>query len=121
MAFREKFSADVKTLYSGITVDPFQLNKLKKINNSTAYFPEVVFDTIREMENIGENQFHMFLNERLIYQKSPICKKISKNNMNLWNHSQHDNKAAYTPSNQVINNMRSAIEYRPELSCIIFT
>ena len=57
MAFREKFSADVKTLYSGITVNPFQLNKLTKINNSTAYFPEVVFDTIREMENIGKISF----------------------------------------------------------------
>ena len=41
--------------------------------------------------------------------------------MNLWNHSQHDNKAAYTPSNQIIIKMRSAIEYHPELSNIIFT
>ena len=119
-SFQETFARDVKTLCNGMPVNPFQLNKLTKINNSTVSVPDIAFMTVKEMEDKGEEQFNAFLYDRLIYQKVSICATIPKNKINIWNITQPDAEKPYVPSNSVINKMRSACEHRPDLAQKVF-
>ena len=65
--YRKKLSSDAKTLCESMTINPFSQIKLMTINNSHV-IPNVVFDTLKKMEEVGEKQLIDFLNDRLIYQ-----------------------------------------------------
>ena len=107
-AFCKKFMSDINTLLDGLPVNPFQSVKLSKINNSGVIVAEQ-----------GEKQFISFINDRLIFQRKPISATIHKNKFKIWELSKIDDKP-FLPSSSVINKMRSACEYRPELADTIF-
>ena len=65
--YRKNLSSDAKTLCESMTINPFSQIKLMTINNSHV-IPNVVFDTLKKMEEVGEKQLIDFLNDRLIYQ-----------------------------------------------------
>ena len=117
--YRKKLSSDVKTLCKSMTINPFSQTKLMTINNSHV-IPNVVFDTLKKMEEVGEKQLIDFLNDRLIYQKVSICLTIPKNNFCIWYTPKIDTKKPFTPSNSEITKMRNACEHRPEIAKIVF-
>ena len=60
---KKKFSSDVKTLCKSMTINPFSQTKLMTINNSHV-IPDVAFNILKKMEEVGEKQFNYFLNDR---------------------------------------------------------
>ena len=48
--FQDRFQGDVRKVYSGMSCNPFKLNKLTAINNPSSYFPDIVFDNICKLE-----------------------------------------------------------------------
>ena len=61
--YKKKFSSDVKTLCKSMTINPFSQTKLMTINNSHV-IPDVAFNILKKMEEVGEKQFNYFLNDR---------------------------------------------------------
>ena len=105
--YRKKFSSDVKTLCKSMTINPFSQTKLMTINNSHV-IPDVAFNTLKKMEEVGEKQFIDFLNDRLIYQKVSICEIIRKDDFWIWYTPEIDTEKPFTPSNSEITKMRNA-------------
>ena len=68
----------------------FPQKKIMTINNSDV-IPDVAFNTLKKMEEVGEKQFIDFLNDQLIYQKVSICETIPKNNFCIWYTPEIDN------------------------------
>ena len=81
--YRKMFSSDVKILCKSMTINPFCQTKLMTINDLHV-IPDVAFNTLKKMEEFREKQFIDFLNDRLIYQKVPICDTIPKNDFCIW-------------------------------------
>ena len=53
-AFKKNFVADVKILCKVFAMNPFQRDKLKKLDNSSTFFPDISIETLRCMETKGE-------------------------------------------------------------------
>ena len=79
-----------------------------------------MFESIKSMEKIGQNQFSSFMRDCLILGKKPISETIHKNNFKIWDFNETDNEKSFAPTNSTINKMRSACEHRPELAENVF-
>ena len=115
----KKFSSDVKTLRKSMTIDPFSQTKSMTINNSHV-IPDIAFNTLKKMEEVGGKQFIDFLNDQLIYQEVSIYETIPKNNFCLWYTPEIGTEKPFTPSNSEITKLRNACEHRPEIAKIVF-
>ena len=115
----KKFSSDVKTLRKSMTINPFSQTKSMTINNSHV-IPDIAFNTLKKMEEVGGKQFINFLNDQLIYQEVSICETIPKNNFCLWHTPEIGTEKSFTPSNSEITKLRNACERRPEIAKIVF-
>ena len=118
--YQECFANDVRTLYAGIPSNPFENDELTKLNDPTAFVPEILYTKIAEIEKIGEEQFVRFLNDRLLYQKVSICETIPQNNFCIWDFKKHEPEQPFLPNHSTANKMRSACEYRPEKAKEVF-
>ena len=115
----KKFSSDVKTLRKSMTINPFSQTKSMTINNSHV-IPDIAFNTLKKMEEVGGKQFIDFLNDQLIYQEVSIYETIPKNNFCLWYTPEIGTEKLFTPSNSEITKLRNACEHRPEIAKIVF-
>ena len=68
--FCENFASDINTLLSGLPINPFKSTKLHKINNSVIFVPDSMFESIKSMEKIGQNQFSSFMRDCLIRKET---------------------------------------------------
>ena len=55
----ERFSSDVKTMCKSMSINPFTQDKLVTLNCAQA-IPDIAITTLRNMEEIGENQVVRF-------------------------------------------------------------
>ena len=115
----KKFSSDVKTLRKSMTINPFSQTKSMTINNSHV-IPDIAFNTLKKMEEVGGKQFIDFLNDQLIYQEVSIYETIPKNNFCLWYTPEIGTEKPFTASNSEITKLRNACEHRPEIAKIVF-
>ena len=119
--FRKNFVADVKVLCKGFAMNPFQQDKLKKMNNSNISFAEKTVHVLKCMEAKGEEDVVAFITERLVLGKVSICKTIKNNDYDLWNEAPvKKDKISYAPSKSVINKMKSACEFRSDMALELF-
>ena len=115
-SFRLKFKKDVQTLTSGIIINPFEVDHLTMINNTSVHFSTKVILEIRGIEEKGHSQFKTFTVERLVKQTKPINEKIDKNGLLLLNtdpKGKSASKSNHTVSSVLLNKLKSAIPYRP--------
>ena len=118
--FQRLFTDDVKTLCLGMPVNPFIGSQLVKLNDPSACIPDCVVTKLERMEKDGEKQVVTFINDRLLYQKFPICETIPRNNISLWTVEKLDKDHPFLPTPSVLSKMRSACDHRPEQSKEVF-
>ena len=121
--FQDRFQADVRKVYSGMSCNPFKLNKLTAINNPSFCFPDIVFDNICKLEETGKRQFDEFLENRLIKQKVPINAKITENKFTLLGNANLNKKEKPKDmkiKQTIITKLRTALSYREKESERLF-
>ena len=57
-AFQNRFTSDVKILQQAIVNDPFELDKLTKINNFDVTFDDHVFQDLAKLTDEGQKEFN---------------------------------------------------------------
>ena len=77
--FRQKFNRDVESFYQAVPCNLFEMTSLSTINNS-APFPQSVSNQLKQVMSTGKRQVKLFIQDRLLMQKTAITEKISKNN-----------------------------------------
>ena len=75
--FKQKFNRDVESVYQAIPCNPFEVASLSTINN-LAPFPPLVFGQLKRVLSTRERQVEVFIQDRLLMQKTAITEKISK-------------------------------------------
>ena len=119
--FRKNFLSDVKTLCKGFALNPFLEEKLKRINNSKVFFLEKAVEVLKVMEAQGEKDVEGFITDRLVLGTVSLCERITSNDYDLWSEStSKKDKIAYMPSESILNKMKSACEYRPDMALELF-
>ena len=53
-SFQKNFVSDIKKVISSFTNNPFKLNELTSIGNTTIVFPDIVFKNISMLETCGK-------------------------------------------------------------------
>ena len=71
---RQKFNRDVESVCQAISRNPFEMASLSTINNS-APFPQSAPDQLNQVLSTGERQVKVFIQDRLLMQKTTIQKK----------------------------------------------
>ena len=57
MVFQDTFLKDVQKVYIGMLSNPFEIDKLTSISNTSYSFPDVVFDNISKLKETGKRLF----------------------------------------------------------------
>ena len=78
-AFQNRFTSDVKILQQAIFHNPFELDKLTKINNIDVTFDDKVFQDLAKLTDEGQQQFNSFWNQRLVKASISLDAPIKKN------------------------------------------
>ena len=74
--------------------------KLHKINHDSIVIPELMFERIKSMEDIGEAQFQDFVNDRLIFEKL-ISTDIHIDDFKVWGFSVTDLEKNFAATNSI--------------------
>ena len=82
-AFREAFINDVRIVTKAFTYNPFEETNLANIANTSISFDTEVTENIKNNMMLGEGQFLIFWNTRLVQVKIPIDGSIKSNNLKL--------------------------------------
>ena len=82
-AFREAFINDVRIVTKPFTCNPFEETNLPNITNTSISFDTEVMENIKNNMMLGEGQFLIFWNTRLVQVKIPIDESIKLNNLKL--------------------------------------
>ena len=80
--------------------------------NDSAPFPQSVSDQLKQVLSTGERQVKVFIQDRLLMQKTAIMKKISKNKLPLLNIGSRKN-TSINVGVLFMNKLRSVVEHRP--------
>ena len=80
---RTSFINDFRKLHVKIICNPFELNELRMINNTSVVFSSDIVEQVKTFESKGENQLKMFEKERLIMAKIQIKTILKKNNFSI--------------------------------------
>ena len=72
---RQKFNRDVESVCQAISRNPFEMASLSTINNS-APFPQSAPDQLKQVLSTGERQVKVFIQDRLLMQRTAITEKI---------------------------------------------
>ena len=78
-AFQNRFTSDVKILQQAIFHNPFELDKLTKINNIDVTFDDKVFQDLTKLTDEGQQQFNSFWNQHLVKASISLDAPIKKN------------------------------------------
>ena len=105
-----KFNRDVESVYQAIPYNPFEMSSLSTINNS-APFPKSVSDQLKQVLSTGERLVKVFIQDRLLMQKTAITVKISKNKFPLLSIGS-SNSTSINLEVPFVNKLRSAVEHR---------
>ena len=122
-AFQNRFTSDVKTLEQAIVHNPFELDKLTKINNIDVTFDDKVFQDLAKLTDVGQQQFNSFWNQRLVMASIPLDDPIKKNSFltpGKFEEQKRDKrkKLEYSTDNMI--KLRSACELRRNQSLKLF-
>ena len=122
-AFQNRFTSDVKTLEQAIVHNPFELDKLTKINNIDVTFDDKVFQDLAKLTDVGQQQFNSFWNQRLVMASIPLDDSIKKNSFltpGKFEEQKRDKrkKLEYSTDNMI--KLRSACELRRNQSLQLF-
>ena len=115
--FQTTFSGDVQKVYDGIVTNPFLLDTLTSLSNTSLAFPDNVFHNISILKSTGEKQFLRFFNDRLILGKETIDSKLTKNQFVLPGHVDPSEKKSEKSKSMIIKDsqltkLRSALDHR---------
>ena len=91
-SFQKQFSSDVKKVFDGMTINPFEQDKLTKLSNTNVVFPDQVHHDLKSLLFKGESQFSEFWEKRLIKGETPIDSVIPNNNFLLPGKFEEKNK-----------------------------
>ena len=82
-SFQNRFSSDVKKIIDGMIYNPFELDRLTKINNTNVVFSDTVFKDLSNLLDARQKQFNAFWNNRLVTAKIPVDEHINLKRKNL--------------------------------------
>ena len=121
-SFRTRFIKDVELLVAGFTVNPFEVSDFTPINNTAVQFNDEVRENIRLVPQIGEEQFLIFWNDRLIMAKVPIYKTIKENKHILASSSNSQKRINKDPVHihSMVSKSPSAYKFRNEYVTDLF-
>ena len=71
---RQKFNRDFESVYQAAPCNPFEMASLST-TSSSASFPQSVSDQLKQPLSTGEKQVKVFLQDRLLIQKTAITEK----------------------------------------------
>ena len=122
-AFKRNFAADVKKVYDGFNVNPFEEMNLVNISNASISYDEETRKSLNLCLSNGEEQFQTLVNERLIDRTMSIDALIKKNNYKLPTTTNYtvkveNMKLVYAPA--ILNKMRESIRVRTEQANELF-
>ena len=109
--FRQKFNRDFESIYQAIPCNPFEMSSLSTISNS-ALFSQSLSDQLKQVLSTRETQVKVFIQDRLLMQKTAIAEKISRNKFPLLNTGSSKN-TSINLGVLFMNKLRSAVEHRP--------
>ena len=121
-AFQKRYTLDVKKVIRDMVANPFQLDTLARINNSTIQFDDEVVVDLRFLD-IGEEQVKQFWEDRLVKAVVPIDAKVTKIDFCLpgkFEGKKKEDEKKLVYSNSVLTKLRSVIEIRPEITKKVF-
>ena len=120
--FQERFFKDVQKTLHGMHCNPFEMDKLSAINNTSHYFDNKVYSDLSTLQQKGEEQSQEFIKHRLINPKIPVDAKITKNRHILPGHSPKTTRAveSNTLTSSEITKLRSCISYRRDVAMKVF-
>ena len=78
LSFQKCFFEDTKP-YRNYTCNAFELGELTRIDDTSVKFDRRIIVDTKFLELNGEQKFHIFWNDRLIYSKAPVSDTIKKN------------------------------------------
>ena len=121
-SFRAAFVKDVITVYENIICNPFTLEKLTSISNTSVTFDDSVFLEIKSVQTIGSNQAKQFILDRFINGTVPLNEKITKNNFSLLNQtkSKAGEKGPFKLNPSFLSKLRSGADYRLTVATELF-
>ena len=120
-AFQKRFDSDVKTMYNAMHQNPFEYEKAAKFNDSNQIVDDTVVNDFKLAQSLGTKQYTLFLQDRLIYSKTPVSDPLINNNLWFWDVPDPVKKMNFNPSTMVSNKLRAAISHRQQLSEKLFT
>ena len=82
--FRQKFNRDFGSAYQAIPCNSFDMASFSTLNNSSP-LPQSVSDQLKQAMSTGERQVKVFIQDRLLMQKTVITEKISMDKFPLLN------------------------------------
>ena len=106
-----------------MAINPFELNKLTKINNINVSFDDKVFQDLSKMIDVGQEQFHSFWKERLVTASTPLDAPIKKNSFLTPGKFEEQKKESHKKliySNEIMNKLRSACDLRRDKASQLF-
>ena len=116
-AFREAFINDVRIVTKVFTCNPFEETSLTNITNTSISFDTEVTENIKNNNMVlGEGQFRIFWNTRLVQVKIPIDESLKSNNLKLPGTKVKSNEKEKDPTlaTAMTVKLRSAYLFRAE-------
>ena len=87
------------------------MSSLSTISNS-ALFSQSLSDQLKQVLSTRERQVKVFIQDRLLMQKTAIAEKISRNKFSLLS-TRSSNSTSINLGVPFMNKLRSAVEHRP--------
>ena len=122
-AFQNRFTSDVKILQQAIVHNPFELDKLTKINYIDVTFDDQVFQDLAKLTDEGQKQFNSFWNQRLVMASISLDDPIKKNSFltpGKFEEQKKEKSKKLIYSSDNMNKLRSACELRRNQSLELF-
>ena len=124
-AFQTDFYNDVQGLRRSFVNNPFQLENLTAINDTSQLFDDNMFHNLAKLESIGFMQLKTFINDRLISCKTSINSKIALNHFILLNNEKskklYEHTADKCLTTQFLIKLRDAVKHRREKAEMLFS
>ena len=119
------FYIDVQGLRRNFVNNPFQLENLTVVNDTSQLFDDNVFHNIAKVESIGFMQLKAFINDRLISSQTSIDSKIALNHFILTSDEKSKNSHGQTADKrltaQFLTKLRDVVKHRREKAEMLFS